>query len=135
MIVLHLPLPPSLNELYPGKVRRHKSKKYEDWIHKAGYMLNSQHVPSIKGLVQVHYIFGKPRNKDGKATGRAMDVFNREKAISDLLVQHGIIEDDSLIQRGIVEWADIDGVDIEIQPYIRTGCYCGQTSNPHTLHP
>jgi len=118
MIGFHLPLPPTLNSLYPGTIRRHKSKQYEAWIKEAGSMLNAQHAPSIKGMVQVTYTFGKPRNKDGKPSKVAMDVFNREKAVSDLLVAHKIIDDDSCIMRGIVEWSeDFEGVDVEIVPY------------------
>jgi len=82
-------------------------------------MLNAQHVPSIKGLVQISYIIGKPRNKGGEITSKAMDLANREKALSDLITEHGIIEDDSCICKLIMEWGDIEGVDVFIQPYVR----------------
>lgn len=123
MISLHLPLPPSNNSLYPsvGK-RRIKSKAYEAWIVEAGHMLNMQNKVHFTKPVQVTYTYAKPRNKDGSITKAAMDCFNREKAVSDLLVKHGILLDDSLIGRGIVEWADMvgkdldAGVDITIEP-------------------
>lgn len=57
--------------------------------------------------VQVTYRFGKPDKRN-------RDLFNLEKAVSDLLVEHGILADDSLIHRGIVEWADITGCEVEI---------------------
>ena len=120
MIEFHLPLPPTLNSLYPGKVRRHKSERYKTWIRDANAMLNAQHVPSIKGLVQISYIIGKPRNKGGEITSKAMDLANREKALSDLITERGIIEDDSCIRKLIMEWSDIEGVDVFIQPYVKT---------------
>lgn len=75
-------------------------------------MLLSQNRPELPldFPVQVIYKFGRPDK-------RARDVFNLEKAVSDLLVAHGIIKDDTLIYRGTVEWADIDGCDITIEPF------------------
>lgn len=120
MIFLHIPLPPTLNSLYPGKFRRTKSKEYQAWIRDANTMLNNQHFSPIKGLVQVRYILGKPRNNDGSITKKQMDVFNREKAIGDLLTSRGVIEDDSKIERAIIEWGDIDGADLYIMPLTTT---------------
>jgi Holliday junction resolvase RusA-like endonuclease len=37
-----LPLPPSVNQLYPGKVRRHKSDAYYQWERVADYSLHKQ---------------------------------------------------------------------------------------------
>lgn len=45
------------------------------------------------------YSFTPPDN-------RRRAVFNYEKAVSDLLVKHGIIADDSDIRRGTVEWIE-----------------------------
>ncbi len=76
--------------------------------------MNQQHIVPIKGVVQVTYKIGKPLTKKGVTTEVEMDLANREKALSDLLVAHGIIEDDSLIHRLVMEWANIIGVDVEI---------------------
>lgn len=38
-----LPLPPSVNQLYPGKVRRHKSDEYYKWERVADTALHQQH--------------------------------------------------------------------------------------------
>lgn len=74
-------------------------------------MLNQQfHQPCVTTPVTVIYKFGKPDKRE-------RDVFNLEKAVSDLLVSHGVIKDDTLIHRGIVEWEDIEGCDIVIVPY------------------
>lgn len=73
-------------------------------------MLNAQHkTPCIDVPVFAYYRVGKPSN-------RQMDLVNREKAVSDLLVHHGVIKDDSLIHKILMEWAPIDGVDIELSP-------------------
>lgn len=105
---LYLPFPPSLNSLYPGKVRRHKSTAYEAWIKEAGKVLNQQHTPAIKGLVEASYVFGKPDN-------RKRDLDNLFKAPNDLLVAHGIIEDDSHIQKISAQWGDIEGCEVELK--------------------
>lgn len=99
-LVLTLPYPPTANHLFVNNRRtggRFASAEYKAWQQYASLLLNTQHPPQIKGPVQVQYIYGRPDR-------RARDVFNLEKAISDTLVKHKIIEDDSLIQRGIVEW-------------------------------
>lgn len=39
-----LPLPPSVNQLYPGKVRRHKSDAFYAWEKVAAAALHAQHL-------------------------------------------------------------------------------------------
>jgi crossover junction endodeoxyribonuclease RusA len=112
--LLRLPFPPSVNSLYDGgrnTKRRFISDTYRAWLEHAGYALLTQ--PDRKhrhaGPVQVTYTFCPPDKRN-------RDVFNYEKAVSDLLVKHEIIEDDSLIRRGVVQWANRpDGVTILIQ--------------------
>lgn len=41
-IEFDLPLPPSVNQLYPGKVRRHKSDKYYAWEREADVAAHAQ---------------------------------------------------------------------------------------------
>jgi Holliday junction resolvase RusA-like endonuclease len=53
----------------------------------------------LTGPVHVTYSFTP-------ADSRRRDVFNYEKAVSDFLVKHAIIADDSDIRRGTVEWAE-----------------------------
>lgn len=110
MLKLWLPLCPSLNSLYPGKAKRHKSKAYEAWIKEAGQILLTQKPwHFFDEPVQVTYRVGKPSKRN-------MDLCNREKALSDLLVGHGILKDDSLIHRLVMEWAEITGVEAIIEP-------------------
>lgn len=107
MTMLWLPFPPSLNSLYPGKVRRHKSRKYEAWIMEAKRALTQQHFTQFDRPVQVHYKFGKPDK-------RQRDLANLEKAPSDLLVLCGVLKDDSLIHKLVMEWANISDCEVEI---------------------
>jgi Holliday junction resolvase RusA-like endonuclease len=95
-----LPMPPSANSLYPGRQRRHKSAAYKAWLKEAGLEVLAQGRKRISGKVEVVYELGRPAGR------RRQDAFNREKAPSDLLVNLGVIEDDSLIERGTVCWSD-----------------------------
>jgi len=108
-VCLWLPFPPSVNGLYPGKARRFKSRRYRNWIHEADVALLQQDFKPVEGMCEVHYKFGRP-------DARKRDVFNFEKALTDYLVSAGVIEDDSLIERGTVEWAAHEGVTVEVWP-------------------
>lgn len=113
---LTLPMPPSVNALYfnakpnqAGRGRR-KTGVYQRWIVEAGLkieLLRPKPTP-VMGDIVVSYTFG-PRS-------RRSDVFNREKAVSDLLVSHGLIADDRYIVHGTVEWSeDVEGVSIFVR--------------------
>ena len=107
MIKLWLPFPPTLNTLFPGKVRRFKSEKYEKWIKESGQLLNTQPKEYFTSPVSIFYRFGRPDK-------RKRDLDNLFKAPNDLIVSHGIILDDSLIHKISGEWADITGCEITI---------------------
>ena len=91
---LTLPMPPSANNLFPTGMhgKRFKAKSYREWETLAMARLWSQLAPSqaINGRIAVRYGFAFPDK-------RRNDLANREKAVSDLLVASGLIEDDSLI--------------------------------------
>lgn len=114
MIVLDLPFPVSVNAMFAdGKTRRHKSQRYCDWLLEAGYALNKQRPPQIKGQYHIHYAFQEGHDR------RARDAFNLEKGVTDLLVKHGVVEGDSnkYLRRGSVEWDNsVVGVRITITP-------------------
>ncbi len=108
---LDLPEPPSTNELFantsherraaamasgrklPGRV---KTVAYKTWLNAAGWMLTSQRPGRIEG----RYTLEVWAARSGK------DLGNLEKALSDLLVEHGVIADDSLSTRITLEWND-----------------------------
>jgi crossover junction endodeoxyribonuclease RusA len=86
-----LPYPPSTNTLYrnvAGKGRV-KTAKYKQWIDEAGFVLMFKHLPAITGpyVLQIALF---------SADNRRRDIDNGIKAISDVLVKHGLVEDDSL---------------------------------------
>lgn len=112
-ICLMLPFPPSVNGLFATNKRTHKrfpSEAYENWQLEAKRALYEQApLPSIKGPINVTYTFGRPDK-------RRRDAFNLEKAISDCLTAYEIIEDDSFIERGTVQWDDdVVGCRVEIE--------------------
>lgn len=88
-----LPMPPTINSMFPGNgKRRWRSLEYKGWVIRAAQELSRQHTQIIPmtGRLEVVYRFAfkdKRRN----------DLANREKALSDFLVDQGVIEDDSLI--------------------------------------
>jgi crossover junction endodeoxyribonuclease RusA len=119
-VKIHLPYPPSVNSLYPGKARRYKSEKYKKWISEATAEFFDQYpgwlvapVPTITGAVQVNYRFGRPDQ-------RKRDLANLEKAVSDFLVLVQVIEDDCLIVKLTLEWAPVSSV----------GCYINVEQEP-----
>jgi Holliday junction resolvase RusA-like endonuclease len=109
-LVLHLPRCPSVNELFPtvGK-RRIQSAEYKAWIKHAGYLLNLQRPTPIKGKVEILIELEEP-------TGLA-DCANYEKATTDLLVKHKIIQGDDrrYVRRNTQAWADVDGCRVTIR--------------------
>lgn len=94
-----LPFPPSVNNLFLNVRRggRIKSPRYRAWIEEAGLLLNSQHVPPHDGNVFITYRVNRPDN-------RRRDLSNCVKAVEDLLVTHGIIKDDSMIDGFEIKW-------------------------------
>jgi Holliday junction resolvase RusA-like endonuclease len=82
-----IPVPPSVNALY-ANVRhgRIKTRRYARWIEAAGWELLLQHPTAVHG--RYHLTMTLPRIRG--------DPDNRVKPISDLLVAHGLIEDDSV---------------------------------------
>lgn len=87
--------------------KRYRSQRYEDWIHVAGIEVMRQRPNKISGPVALLYEFGEPKDK------RKHDLGNLEKATTDLLVTHGIIQadDNSIVREIRLRWVeDIAGV-------------------------
>jgi len=96
--VVILPVPPSLNGLYAGKARRHKSEAYKDWLKEASDVFAAQK-PSYRtftGRLTAKYCFGFPDKK-------RRDIGNFEKALSDFLVDMRVMNDDSQIDTMILK--------------------------------
>jgi len=94
---LKLPIPPSTNELYvylrKGN-RRVASKKYVAWRMIAALMLANQKKVTFQEVdtitISVH-------------PNKRRDIDNYAKATLDLLVGHGIMVDDRIVKRLVVE--------------------------------
>ena len=111
-LVLHLPMPPSTNNLFAtvGK-KRIRTVEYIQWAREAGYVLNRQRPPLVAGKVSLLIEVENPK------TAHRQDVANREKAVVDLLVSRGVIQgDDQRFVREItLKWADVAGVRVTIR--------------------
>ena len=100
MTEFRLPLPPSVNSLYanvPGKGRI-KSDRYRKWLSAAGWAIKEQRPKPITGDYALWIYCERPDQ-------RKRDIGNLEKAVSDLLVKHGIISDDSLAAEIHLYWS------------------------------
>lgn len=87
-IVLNLPIPPSTNNLFMNVkgYGRVKSPAYKQWIQEAGWELMRQRAEHIPGWYEL-FIFLPAKTRG--------DIDNRAKALSDLLVKHSVVTDDT----------------------------------------
>lgn len=112
MTVIHLPFPPSVNNLFiNGSRGRFRSQRYDSWIMEAGNEILRQRPRKVAGPVLLTFEFQEGRDN------RKRDISNLIKAPEDLLVKHGIIEaDDGSIVRSITsKWTpEVEGVRITI---------------------
>ena len=109
--VFTVPTPPSVNALYrnvPGRGRV-KTSRYKTWINAAGWDVRAQKPPPVPDSVAVNYSVPRPKDR------RRHDLGNYEKALSDLLVLHEIIEDDSKIVELRLVFAARDDVLVEVR--------------------
>jgi crossover junction endodeoxyribonuclease RusA len=114
MSIYELPLPPTTNNLYFNlpKGGRAKTSQYTAWITEAGWEIARQRRANNakKFTVPVSLLY------EVKKTRR--DLGNTEKAVSDLLVRQGVIEDDGpqYVSEIVLRWADVSGVRVTITP-------------------
>lgn len=101
MIKLELPFPPSVNSAFANggnKRGRHKTAQYVDWIKLASTKVKESHRQGM-GPYSLQICLERPDK-------RARDLGNYEKALSDFLVMHGIVKDDSYCRRLTMYWAE-----------------------------
>lgn len=98
-----LPMPPSVNNLFStivikGKSRRIITREYKAWKAQAAAALAPQYAayggPAVHRPVHLKIALGM---------GYRGDIANREKAITDLLVEHVEMPDDRYIERITIE--------------------------------
>ena len=113
--VFLLPFPPSVNALYANiaNVGRIKTHAYKVWRNEAGLRLSLQRPKKISGRVRI-VIRAVPPDK------RKRDLGNLEKAISDLLVDMNVIDDDSLIECQSSCWVSdsLQGISVGVYPFL-----------------
>ena len=101
MIEYTLPWPPSANNLFVGRHRRHVSRAYKCWRHHAGLSMRVQRVPAITKPAAIEIILTPPDR-------RRRDCDNLAKPIVDLAVSMGVLIDDSrrYVKSIAIRWAD-----------------------------
>lgn len=112
MTVFTLPsLPPPLSACFTNVARngRAATQIYRDWTISALWAIKAQRVKPVLGNVTVHYQMQRPSR-------RKMDLANREKGLSDVMVKAGIIEDDSRIIDLRLSWGGEHPVTITVLP-------------------
>jgi Holliday junction resolvase RusA-like endonuclease len=109
-VTLALPLPPWANTLLTNSAegRRHKSETYAGWLSEARWRLHAQRPGRVIGTYRM--LVEVARRKDRCR----VDIGHYEKALSDLLVAHHIVQDDSLAQEITLRWADVEGVRVTV---------------------
>lgn len=109
MITLAIPAPPSTNNLFIN-VRgrgRAKTSRYLTWLRAAGNELLAQRPGHISGPVSVRIKVRRRRKNQ--------DIDNTIKAPLDLLVAHGVIDDDKCVHSVSAMWAPVDGAIVEVE--------------------
>jgi crossover junction endodeoxyribonuclease RusA len=110
VVTLDLPTPISTNDIWKP-VNRGKyaslvlSKAYLAWQAEAGFKLNTQRPGIVEGPYAVTI------KVSHKWRG---DLDNASKATSDLLQAHGVIENDKLAQRVLIERGDVEGMRVMV---------------------
>ena len=114
MTTITLPFPISVNAMFAdGKTRRVKPQRYADWVQEAGWELKRQRVVPVRGQVSIRYDLQEIEDK------YLRDCFNFEKGVTDLLVEHGIIEADhrKILRGGEIWWnPEVQGIRVTISP-------------------
>lgn len=108
---LLLPVPVSVNAIYSpragGGLRL--SDAYSAWISEAGWRLNFQRPGRVSG----NYQLTMRVPEESRA-----DIDNLAKGMSDLLQLHGVVSNDRLASRIVLEWqAEQPAVIVEVVPF------------------
>lgn len=93
-IMFSLPLPPSSNNLFPGKARRFPSARYKAW--------KAEALPLVPaGRIDGPYVMRVGLDRPDR---RGRDLANLEKAIGDLIVEAQVVLDDRFLDRLEMWW-------------------------------
>lgn len=94
-------MPPSANTLFPTSRSGHrfKSVAYKSWELKAASVASKAPKSPNAFVLEAWYYIGRPDK-------RKRDLANYEKAVTDFLVKWGVMEDDYLIHKLVMQWDD-----------------------------
>ena len=96
-VTILLPIPPSANDLHDHKPGRPvRSNAYSAWIRDAGWRLLEQRPGRVPGAYILLLAVPETETK--------VDLDNLSKATSDLLQQHGVIDNDRKARRVVLDW-------------------------------
>ena len=103
--------PLSVNQVWQG--RRFKTPAYKAFEEEVLYFLRGKKFKKTKGPLEVYYVFSLKNHK-------RTDYDNLIKPLQDILVKAGLIADDRLIYRAVVEkrGALRDSIEVQIKPYV-----------------
>ncbi len=113
MLTLLLPFPPTTNNLFANAAQgrgRFPTKSYKAWRERAAVAIRRQAAVPIPGAVMLNIQLGRPDR-------RRRDLSNYIKALEDALVQHGLIEDDSMVQCLSMSWGSNPGATVRVWAY------------------
>lgn len=98
-IVISLPFAPSMNRLW--RISRHggmhKSKVYQEWLAECGALIYQGQVVPILGSYRLLIEAVRPDK-------RRRDIDNLIKAVSDVLQDTGLVENDCLCEEVTAKW-------------------------------
>ena len=95
-VTFTLPFPPSVNGLFAGKSKRYCSSAYKAWRKVAAPFVPGR---MIEGPYTLALVFDRPDR-------RRRDLSNYLKATEDLLVERGLVVDDSYCEHITLAWSD-----------------------------
>lgn len=101
--MLRMPFPPATNNLFKNLRNggRAKTKRYADWAKQAGWQVKAQKPPRIEGPFSLDIVVDRPDK-------RKRDISNLIKALEDVLVDTGVVEDDSHCQEISIRWSETE---------------------------
>lgn len=104
-------VPPSTNNLYRNAGKgRVKTERYKGWINAAGWDVALAKPKLMQCPVKISILINRPNKRS--------DIDNRNKALIDLLVKHGVLIDDNQVESLTTEWSDaVDGCRVFVERF------------------
>lgn len=107
-------VPPSTNNLYfnaRGKGRV-KTERYKGWLNAAGWDVALAKPKLMQCPVKITILINRPNKRS--------DIDNRNKALIDLLVKHGVLIDDNQVESLTTEWSNaVNGCRVFVEQFLK----------------